>query len=228
MKCSTGVRACAALLALLALAANAAAQDPARVAPAMYKVRLNNARVRVLEVTAKAGQKAPKHVHPDYVVYVTQAGKVKFTDAKGAATEADMAAGEVMWRGAETHASEAVADFGGLLFELKGAKRAAAARAASGDDPVSVDPAHYKVLLDNVRVRVLDYRAAAGEKTPMHSHPDYVTYNFDGGETTFTYQKGKPVVARSKPGEVLWHRAETHAGQVTGSTGVHVLIVELK
>jgi beta-alanine degradation protein BauB len=226
MKCSTAVKACAALLALLALAANAAAQDPARVAPSMYKVRVNNARVRVLEVTAKAGQKAPKHVHPDYVVYVTQAGKVRFTDAKGASTEADLAAGEAMWRGAETHASEAVADFGGLLFELKGPRRAP--RAAGGDDPVTVDPAHYKVLLDNERVRVLDYRAAAGDKTPMHSHPDYVTYNLDGGETTFTYPKGKPVVAKSKPGEVLWHKAETHAGHVTGSAGLHVLIVELK
>ncbi|HKG15475.1 MAG TPA: hypothetical protein VKB12_19295 [Pyrinomonadaceae bacterium] len=227
MKCSTGVKACVVLLALLTLAANAAAQDPARVAPAMYKVRLNNARVRVLEVTAKAGQKAPKHVHPDYVVYVTRAGKVRFTDAKGASAEADLAAGEVMWRGAETHASEAVADFGGLLFELKGPRRSAPPRAARGDDPVSVDPDHYKVLLDNERVRVLEYRAAAGDKTPMHSHPDYVTYNFDGGETNFTYPKGKPFKATSKPGEVMWHRAETHAGQV-GSTAVHVLIVELK
>lgn len=228
MKCSFGVKAFAALLAVLSLAANAWAQDPAKVAPTMYKVRLNNARVRVLEVTAKAGQKAPTHVHPDYVVYVTQAGKVRFTDSKGASTEADLAAGEAMWRGAETHASEAVTDFGGLLFELKRTGRGARPRAAGGDDPVSVDPAHYKVLLDNERVRVLDYRAAAGDKTPMHRHPDYVTYNFDGGETTFTYPKGKPVIARSKPGEVLWHRAETHAGQVTGSAGVHVLIVELK
>jgi quercetin dioxygenase-like cupin family protein len=138
-----------------------------------------------------------------------------------------MKAGEATWRVAERHSSEVLTDSHGLLFELKGARRATSARAARSDDPVSVDPDHYKVLLDNDRVRVIEFRAAAGDKSPMHSHPNYVTYNFSGGTTTFTYPKGKPFVATSKAGGVLWHKAETHAGQV-GDTESHVLIVELK
>ena len=228
MKCSIGVKVCVALVALLSLAATAAAQDPARVAPSMYKVRLNNAWVRVLEVNAKAGQKAPKHVHPDYVVYVTGGGKVRFTDAKGATTDADLNAGEAMWRGAETHASEAVSDFSGLLFELKGSRRGARPRAANPLDPVTADPAHFKVLLDNERVRVLDYHAAAGEKTPMHWHPNYITYDLSGGSTKFTYPKAKPVQRTSKPGDVAWHMTETHAGENVGGAEIHVLLVELK
>src|SRR2546423_1262164 len=229
MKCSIRVPTGVALLTLLAFCAvPALAQDPARVAPGMYKVRLNNARVRVLEVNAKAGQKARTHVHPDYVVYDLSDGRVRFTDAKGTATEADMKAGDVMWRGAETHASEAVTDIHAILFELKGPKRATAARPAGGADPVTADPAHFKVLLDNDRVRVLEFRARPGEKVVMHSHPDYITYNFDGSKTKFTYPKGKPVEVTSRAGDVLWHRAETHAGQITGDTGAHVLIVELK
>jgi len=227
MKCSIRVMTCVALLALTTLCATtASAQDPARVAPRMYKVRLNNARVRVLEVTGKAGQKARMHAHPDYVVYNLEDGKVRFTDAKGATADADMKAGETMWRGAEHHASEAVTDIHVLLFELKGPKRPA--QPLKGDDPVSVDPAHYKSLLDNERVRVLEFRAAPGEKTPMHSHPDYITYSFSGGKNRFTYPKGKPFMAVSKPGDTLWHMAETHAGENTGGTELHVLIVELK
>jgi quercetin dioxygenase-like cupin family protein len=227
MKCSIRTKAGFALLAVLCFAASASAQDPVRVAPRIYKVRLNNPWVRVLEFTGKAGDKARLHAHPDYVVYVLSGGRIRFADAKGTPTEADMQAGEATWRGAERHSSEVLTDTQGLLFELKGPKRAARARPARSDDPVTVDPDHYRVLLDNERVRVIDYHAAAGEKSPMHSHPNYVTYNFGGGTTTFTYPRGKPFVAKSKAGDVLWHKAETHAGQV-GDTEAHVLIVELK
>jgi quercetin dioxygenase-like cupin family protein len=192
----------------------------------MYKVRLNNARVRVLEVTGAAGQKAAMHRHPDYVVYSIGDGKARFTDAKGATADADMKDGVAVWRGAETHASEAVTDIHVILFELKGPGRGA--RPASADDPVSVDPAHFKVLLDNERVRVLEYRSSPGEKALMHSHPDYITYDLSGGATNFTYPKGKPAVRVSKAGDVAWHTAETHAGENTGGTELHVILVELK
>lgn len=219
----------AALLALSAFcAASATAQDPAKVAPDLYKVRLENAKVRVLEVNAKAGQKAVMHSHPDYVVYEITDGSVRFTDAKGTTSDAPLKAGEVMWRGAESHASEVVSDFHALLFELKGPKGAKPAKAAPPDDPLKVDPEHYKVLLENERVRVLEFRGAPGDKTPMHSHPNYVTYSFNGGKTAFTYPKGKPAEAVTPAGDVRWHKAETHAGQNTGQTELHVLIVEIK
>jgi quercetin dioxygenase-like cupin family protein len=225
IRATTGV----VLFALSAFgAASVMAQDPAKVAPDIYKVRLDNAKVRVLEVTGKAGQKAAMHKHPDYLVYSLADGSVKHTDAKGAVSDSTLKAGEAMWRGAESHASEVVSDIHVLLFELKGPHKAKSAMAAKADDAVSVDPSHYKVLLDNERVRVLEFRGAAGEKTPMHSHPNYVTYSFNGGKTTFTYPKGKPVEAVSTAGEVRWHKAETHAGLNTGNAELHVLIVELK
>ena len=99
---------------------------------------------------------------------------------------------------------------------------------AAPDDAVSTDPEHYKVLLDNERVRVLEFRGAPGNKTPMHSHPNYVTYSFNGGTSTFTYPKGKPAEAEVPAGDVRWHKAETHAGQNTGQKELHVLIVEIK
>jgi beta-alanine degradation protein BauB len=229
MRRSIRVTTRAALLALSAFcAASVTAQDPAKVAPDVYKVRLENAKVRVLEVTGKAGQKTLMHKHPGYVVYSLADGSVRFTDAKGGAADAPMKAGETMWRDAESHASEVASDIHVLLFELKEAKGAPAAQAAKADDPMTVDPDHYKVLLDNERVRVLEFRGAPGNKTPMHSHPGYVTYSFNGGKSTFTYPQGKPVEAPSRAGEVRWHEAETHAGQNTGETELRVLIVEIK
>ena len=40
--------------------------------------------------------------------------------------------------------------------------------AAGAQDPVKVDPGHYKVLIDNPSVRVLQVTVAVGAKTLMH------------------------------------------------------------
>ena len=229
MRRSIRVTTRVALLALSAFcAASATAQDPAKVAPDVYKVRLENASVRVLEVTGKAGQKAPMHRHPNYVVYSLADGSARHTDPKGAVSDSSLTAGQAIWRGAESHASEVVSDIRVLLFELKApAGRPHRKGAAASADPVTTDPTHFKVLLDNERVRVLDFTASPGDKIAMHWHPDYVTYSFDGGKTTFTSPKGKPVVSDAKAGDVVWHKSETHAGLI-GDAAQHVLLVEIK
>ena len=227
------LRVTTVLFALCALsafgAASVSAQDPAKVASNMYKVRLDNAQVRVLEVTGKAGQKAALHKHPGYVVYSFGDGSVRFTDAKGATADSSMTAGQTMWRDAETHASEVISDIHVMLFELKApaGRTHRGGMAGGGADPRTADPAHFKVLLDNERVRVLEFNASAGDKIPMHWHPDYITYNFTGGTTTFTYPKGKPFKSVAKAGDVAWHKAENHAGLI-GDGGAHVLLVEIK
>jgi len=228
MRRSIRVTTRAALFALCAFcAASAMAQDPAKVAPDLYKVLLNNARVRVLEVKGTAGQKAALHKHPGYVVYSVGGGSVRFVDAKGAVGEpTDLQAGAAMWRDAETHGSQVVSDIHALLFEIKDTPGPHFGK-PEGADPVTADPEHFKLLLDNAHVRVLEFTAPAGANAARHWHPDYITYNFSGGRTTFTYPKGKPVVADAKAGEAAFHKAENHAGLI-GEGGAHVLLVEIK
>jgi hypothetical protein len=43
--------------------------DPVKLTPHMYKVRLENAYVRVLEYHSEPGEKEPMHFHPPGVVY---------------------------------------------------------------------------------------------------------------------------------------------------------------
>jgi quercetin dioxygenase-like cupin family protein len=45
---------------------------------------------------------------------------------------------------------------------------------ALAQDPVKVDPAHYKVLFENASVRVLSITYAAGATNKMHQHPDSI------------------------------------------------------
>jgi hypothetical protein len=39
-------------------------------------------------------------------------------------------------------------------------------------DPVESNPAHYSVIFENDRVRVLEYRDRPGDRTHPHGHPD--------------------------------------------------------
>src|SRR5437667_11959169 len=83
----------------------AASGDAAQVAPDVYKVVFENDRVRVLDVHMRPGAKSARHAHPDYVVYMMGAAKVKFTAADGTSAEAEFPAGAV-WRDAEEQAAE--------------------------------------------------------------------------------------------------------------------------
>ncbi len=102
------------------------------------------------------------------------------------------------------------------------------AQAAWAQDPVQVAPEHYTVLLDNDRVRVLEFRDQPGDKIPMHSHPDYVAYFLEPMQRRCSFPDGRTVDAEAPAGEARWLKAVMHAGGNTGSAGAHVLIVELK
>ena len=66
-----------------------------------------------------------------------------------------------------------------------------AAAVAKAQDPVKVDPRHYKVVFDNPYVRILDVRQKPGDKSPMHSHPNHVVYTLAGSTLKFTSSDGK-------------------------------------
>lgn len=82
------------------------AQDPVKVAPAIYKVSTENAQVRVLDVHLAAGGKVPMHSHPGYVAVALTACNVRFTSPAGKSQDVDFKPGDAAWRDAETHSVE--------------------------------------------------------------------------------------------------------------------------
>jgi len=99
---------------------------------------------------------------------------------------------------------------------------------AKAQDPVQVDPKHYKVLFDNDSVRILDVRQKPGDKSPMHSHPNHVVYALAGSTLKSTSSDGKTDTFTTKAGQVVWRNAETHTIEITGKTESHALDIELK
>ena len=100
--------------------------------------------------------------------------------------------------------------------------------AAKAQDAVKVDSGHYKVLLDNEYVRVLDVHHQPEEKSPTHSHPNHVVYSFTDSRVKFTSPDGKTDIRTVKAGQATWHNAETHAVEHVGKTEEHALDIQLK
>ena len=95
-------------------------------------------------------------------------------------------------------------------------------------DAVQVASENYKVLLENDRVRLLEFRDQPGNKTEMHSHPDVLAYAISGGQFKFTMSNGQAMDVELKSGESMFLEGHSHSTENVGSTGAHVLLVELK
>jgi len=94
-------------------------------------------------------------------------------------------------------------------------------------DPVTTDPGLYRVVLENQRVRVLEYRDRPGDATSRHAHPDSVMVPLTDFRRRVAAD-GRSVDVALRAGEVRWLDAQEHAGENTGDTASHALFIELK
>lgn len=99
---------------------------------------------------------------------------------------------------------------------------------ATAQDPVTVDPARYRVLFENTHMRVLEYRDKPGDKAPMHSHLAYMTYVTGSGKVRDTLPNGESSIDEIAGSEFACLPPTTHAGQNIGNTGIQELLVEFK
>ncbi len=94
-------------------------------------------------------------------------------------------------------------------------------------DPTLTDPDKYKVIFENDRVRVLDFRDTPGAKTKPHHHPNSVLLTLSDSRRRLTVGDNVRDVA-VEVGKALWSPAQVHIGENIGTTDTHVVFVELK
>ena len=102
---------------------------------------------------------------------------------------------------------------------------------ALAQDAPSVAPRSYRVVLENERVRVLEYKSRPGMGVcgqGMHSHPDHVTVSLTGAKLRVSTPNGKPTFEDIAPGTVFFAPAEIHSAEVIGGSGTRSYIIELK
>ena len=94
-------------------------------------------------------------------------------------------------------------------------------------DPVQTDPALYRVLFENDRVRVLEYRDRPGDRTHPHRHPDSVMVTLTSFRRRL-WSGGTEVELELAPFQARWVGAQEHSGMNIGDTETHSIFVELK
>ena len=79
------------------------------------------------------------------------------------------------------------------------------------DDPVRSNPDLYRVVMENDRVRVLEYRDRPGDRTMPHAHPDSVMLTMTAFRRRLVHGQRQSDVELDA-GSVRWLDAQQHAG----------------
>jgi quinol monooxygenase YgiN/quercetin dioxygenase-like cupin family protein len=95
-------------------------------------------------------------------------------------------------------------------------------------DPVTLYPGNYKVMILNDQVRVMDFQLKRGAREQMHMHPAHVLYVLTGFRIRFTFPDGTTRIRETKAGDVLYSDAVMHSPENIGNTDAHGILVELK
>jgi beta-alanine degradation protein BauB len=98
-------------------------------------------------------------------------------------------------------------------------------------DAPTVAPRSFRVVLENDRVRVLEFRSRPGFGVcgqGMHYHPDHVTVSLTGAKLKETSPDGKANFIDVAAGAVFYDPAQTHSAEIIGGLGTRTYIIELK
>jgi len=68
-------------------------------------------------------------------------------------------------------------------------------------DPVRVDPSHYKVELENEKMRMLRVRYGPHEKSVLHRHPDCLEINLTVAHLSITHADGRKESIEARAGQ---------------------------
>jgi quercetin dioxygenase-like cupin family protein len=96
------------------------------------------------------------------------------------------------------------------------------------EDAATVAPHVYKVLFENERVRVLEVTMQPGDRSEMHTHPDYFVYFLSDGKGRFTTPSGETAEIEWPAGGSMWREAEEHSTENVGGTVIRALFFEPK
>jgi hypothetical protein len=205
-----------AIVALLITAAPVRAQN--RPAPATITPRLDTPQARVIVATLQPRTPSISrngHATNRVLIYLDD-GAMTRTEG-GQTTTIEFRRGDVRWRPASgAYTAENTSDHPIRILEidLKGA--ASGPLPVTKLDPVAVDNAHYKVMLENDQVRVLRIHFGPHEQGAQHEHilNRVVVYLNDQ--------------ANARADDVRMAGAATHAEQNRSDQPAERIAVELK
>ncbi|MFN2398525.1 MAG: hypothetical protein ABR543_07760 [Gemmatimonadaceae bacterium] len=218
---------------LLLVAPAALAQSPpdaVAVDPTHHQVIMENDHVRVLQVLASPGARSVMHSHHPLVFVSLGRARLRMTAPDGSNTIFDTHPAQVLWFQNVVHAWELLSGQAQVIgVETKAARqgKAPAAVTRAANDPVTVDPTHHHVILENEHTRVFEALASPGERSPMHTHSPFVLISLDRARLRLGLPDGSSGILDLHPGQALWLENAVHSWELL-SGQLRVVGVEVK
>jgi hypothetical protein len=186
---------------------------------------IDNERVTVRDVVLQAGTPGASITHAgDYVILYFQGGRIRAADGK---TASHPSGGAMFGHGGETSDTALGKPAHEIVVELKDSPSNTVPN-STGLPPAFPRPGS-KLILENDRIRVWNYKWLPGKPTPMHFHNTEVVVAYRGnGDVASTTPDGKTTVNHRKAGDIVFnlanrsHSEELVKGQQAG------IMLELK
>ena len=106
-----------------------------------------------------------------------------------------------------------------------------APEAVQAQDAAKVDPRNYRVVLENDKVRVLEYTSRPGTGVcgiGRHSHPAHVTVQMTPVTLRVTGSDSKQQVIEVPAGAIFYEPAIVHTTENLGSSVSQAYLIEIK
>ena len=101
---------------------------------------------------------------------------------------------------------------------------------ALAQNATTANPRSYRVVLENERVRVIEYKSRPGLGVcgeGVHSHPAHLAIALTPAKVKVK-QDGKTSYGEVPAGEVMYFDAEVHSAENVGGAGTRFYLVEMK
>ena len=96
-------------------------------------------------------------------------------------------------------------------------------------DALTASPDNFRLVLENDRVRVLEYILLPGKRDHRHTHPRRVAHVIAGGTLRIHFPDGRHMDFEEKAGDTSWgNPAPLHDTENIGTTPIKILLVEVK
>lgn len=96
-------------------------------------------------------------------------------------------------------------------------------------DALKASPDNFKLLLENDKVRVLEYTLKPGFKDQIHTHPPKSSYIVTGGKLKVFRIGGESEIFDEVPGTASWmDYVGEHYVENIGTTEIKIILTEVK
>ena len=203
---------------------------PVEVLPETYKFILDNDYIRMLEISAKPGNRDEMHSQTVNAWYAIKGAKLRLYTADEESKDVEITPGMAIFQDAAAiHSMENIGDTDLKLITAESKDKKPPAIQTSGPDPVKVSPNVFKILAENESFRILEMTVKPGEKDELHGHPAYGYYVLSDAGGTFYPEEGEPKVLKLKEGMASFQNpVEKHQLENTGDNDIRMIIFELK